>query len=79
MSDTDLAQKIKNRMGQMESDRSAWATHCQEIVQYMMPFRTDVMIPEAANKGIKKMQYIYDSTATHALAALCGRHGLPDG
>jgi hypothetical protein len=64
---TELAQRIKQRISTLETERTTWATHCQEIVRYLMPFRADVMTPEANIKGVKKMQYIYDSTGTFAL------------
>ena len=57
----------KRRLAEMESQRDTWSAHCQEIVDYIMPFRQDIVSPESAPKGAKKMMKIYDSTATHAL------------
>ena len=56
---------IKRRVSYLETDASAYRDHCQEIVNYIVPFRADITSKQQA--GVKKMQFINDSTGTLAL------------
>ncbi len=59
----------------MEADRTVFDAHWQEIVDYIMPMRQDILAP--GTPGTKKMAKILDSTATHSLHLLAaGLNGM---
>jgi hypothetical protein len=57
---------LKERFGQAQSDRSVWEGHAQDIIQYMMPFRPDILWPSTEPQGRRKMDWIFLSHAIHA-------------
>ena len=56
---------IKKRLGSMEESRGTWETHWQEILDYVMPRKADV-ITLRTTKGEKRTEVLYDSTAITA-------------
>lgn len=59
------AQAIIERLTPMQSRRSAWNTHWQEIIDYVMPDRSP--ITSEGTPGEKRTSKIYDDTAGDAL------------
>tara|TARA_Y100000385_G_scaffold290508_1_gene363950 strand:+ start:2249 stop:3913 length:1665 start_codon:yes stop_codon:yes gene_type:complete len=55
---------IKKRLGSMEESRGTWETHWQEILDYVMPRKADVIT--LRTKGEKRTEVLYDSTAITA-------------
>ena len=69
-------EKLLERFATLRSQRATWETHWQEIADYMIPRKNDV-IYQSATAGEKKMDLIYDSTAIHALELLASSlHGM---
>jgi hypothetical protein len=65
---------ILKRQERFESERTIWEAHWQEIVDYIMPGRTQFV--GQTPKGSKKMKDIFDSTAMRANRILAaGMHG----
>lgn len=58
-------EKIKQQLSQMETLRSGFDSHWQELIDYMLWFRPDIV--ESNYPGRKKMAKIKDSTATQSL------------
>lgn len=46
---------IKKRLGSMEESRGTWETHWQEILDYVMPRKADVIT--LRTKGEKELKY----------------------
>jgi hypothetical protein len=57
---------LKDDFGAAQSFRSTWEGQAQDIIDYMMPFRPDIIAPQYETEGRDKMGYIYLSHATHA-------------
>ena len=55
---------IKKRCANLESIRSTWEDHWQEILDYVMPRKADVTF--VRSKGEKRTEVLYDSTAITA-------------
>jgi hypothetical protein len=55
---------IKKRCSNLESIRSTWEDHWQEILDYVMPRKADVTF--VRSKGEKRTEVLYDSTAITA-------------
>ena len=55
---------VKKRLGAMESNRGTWEDHWQEILDYVMPRKADVVTVRA--KGEKRTDVLFDSTAITA-------------
>ena len=60
---------IKQRVSYLEADASSYRSHCQEIVDNILPMRADITVKQTP--GVKKMRKINDSTPSLA-AALFG-------
>ena len=61
---------VKKRIEKMESQRSNWNDHWQEILDYVMPRKADVSL--IRSRGSKRTDVLYDSsaiTANNLLAA----------
>ena len=55
---------IKKRYSEMSSDRGTWEDHWQEILDYVMPRKADVVFVRV--KGDKRTEVLFDSTAITA-------------
>ena len=62
-------QKLFTRWGQLKSERASWWAHWQEITTYLLP-RSGRYFAQDRNKGYRRHNAIYDSTATDALHVL---------
>lgn len=66
MADTpQVLETIKQELSQMQSERSGFESHWQDLVDYLLPFRQAILAQRT--QGVKAMGYIRDSTATLAL------------
>lgn len=61
--------KYLNRWQALQSDRSDWDDHWREIAEYMLP-RAPRFLASDRNRGEKRHNSIYDSTALRALNVL---------
>lgn len=61
---------MMNRWSALKSERASWITHYQEISNYLLP-RSGRFFVQDRNKGDKRHNNIYDSTATRAHRVLC--------
>jgi hypothetical protein len=55
---------ILKRLEQLDSGKSQWTSHWQEILDYVMPRKAEVSINYS--KGAKRTDKLYDSSAIHA-------------
>ena len=69
MDDRSKKQQNTKRWGALKSERSSWVNHWSEIAGYLLP-RSGRFLVSDRNKGQKKHNNIYDSTATRALRVL---------
>jgi len=58
------ASQILKRLEVLESQKSTWLAHWQEILDYVMPRKAEISIKYS--KGSKRTEKLYDSTAIHA-------------
>lgn len=58
--------KLQTRWGQLKSERASWWAHWQDISTYLLP-RNGRFFVQDRNKGWRRHNAIYDSTATRAL------------
>lgn len=69
-----LVQRYRDLRGQ----RGLWETHWQELADYMLPRRADIVMRRA--KGDKRTERLFDGTALHAVELLAAAlHGLLTG
>lgn len=61
--------KLQTRWGQLKAERASWWAHWQEISTYLLP-RNGRFFVQDRNKGWRRHNAIYDSTATRALRVL---------
>ena len=61
--------KYLARWGYLKTERASWFTHWQEISTRLLP-RAGRFFVQDRNKGNKRHNQIYDSTATQALSVL---------
>lgn len=59
-----MVDDIIKRLERLDSGKSQWATHWQEILDYVMPRKAEVSVNYA--KGAKRTEKLYDSSAIHA-------------
>ena len=64
-----LRQRISSRLSALKSERSSWESHWREISDVLLP-RSGRFFVEDRNRGDKRHNKIYDSTATKALGTL---------
>ena len=55
---------IKKRLDKLETDRSTWEDHWQEILDYVMPRKADITF--IRSRGEKRTEVLFDSTAITA-------------
>lgn len=61
--------QLENRWGALMSERSSWMTQWMEVSTYLLPANGRFFVQDR-NKGNKRFNSIYDSTATKALRTL---------
>ena len=67
--------ELHNRYRKLVDLRSNWESHWQEIADYVLPRRADVI--KDRSRGDKRTEQIYDGTALHALNLLSSSlHGM---
>ena len=59
---------LDRRLKTLETQRSNWESHWQELADYMLPRRADITKKRA--QGDKRTELIYDGTAIHAVELL---------
>lgn len=59
-----MVDDIIKRLERLDSGKSQWTTHWQEILDYVMPRKAEVSVNYA--KGAKRTEKLYDSSAIHA-------------
>jgi len=59
-----MVDEILKRLDQLESGKSQWNSHWQEILDYVMPRKAEVS--NNYSKGAKRTEKLYDSSAIHA-------------
>jgi hypothetical protein len=62
-------ERLLSRWGHLKSERASWWAHWQEITTYLLP-RSGRYFVQDRNKGWRRHNAIYDSTATDALQVL---------
>lgn len=62
-------QRLNKRWAALKNERSSWMTHWREISDLVLP-RSGRFLATDRNKGDKRHNQIYDSTATRALRVL---------
>jgi hypothetical protein len=63
------------RLESLKSERTTWENHWQELADYVVPTKSDILSFRAA--GEKRMQNVYDGTAIQANELLAGAlHGM---
>jgi len=65
--------RLLQRWGALKQERSSWLVHWKEIAEQLLPRSgrfLDTNAASAANRGDKKHQNIYDSTATRSVRVL---------
>lgn len=68
-SEEELVNSILDEYGTLSSDRGEWESHWREISERMLPAHKDLFQSRGfqENRGEKKNEYIFDSTAAVAL------------
>jgi hypothetical protein len=69
MPDMSTRRHLLSRWVQLRHERESWIAHWKEISEYLLP-RSGRFFIEDRNKGSKRYNSIYDSTATRALRVL---------
>lgn len=64
----DLAKSLISRGNSIISRRDNWDTHYQELADYMLPRKADIV--KKRSRGEKRMELIYDGTALQAVDLL---------
>ena len=71
----DLAKSLISRGNSIISRRDNWDTHYQELADYMLPRKADIV--KKRSRGEKRMELIYDGTALQAVDLLSASlHGM---
>ncbi len=60
-----LIAQLDRRFKSLQSTRSNWERHWQELADYMLPRKAD--ITKKRTQGDKRTELIYDGTAIHAV------------
>ena len=61
--------QLKSRWSRLQTERSSWRAHWREISDYLLP-RSTRFFSTDRNKGTRKHNAIFDSTASHSLKVL---------
>ena len=71
----DAIKEIVSRFDYMETRRGNWDTHYQELADYMLPRKADIV--RKRSRGEKRMELIFDGTALQAVDLLSASlHGM---
>lgn len=65
----ETRQRAIQRWGQLKNERSSWWSHWSELSTYLLP-RNGRYFRQDRDKGYKRINAIYDNTATRALRTL---------
>ena len=69
------AKDIISRFENLEGARANWDTHYQELADYMLPRKADIV--RKRSRGEKRMELIFDGTALQAVDLLASSlHGM---
>lgn len=60
--------QLLKRYGNLKSARSTWETHWQDIMDFYIPERQDIVIEQAP--GTKRRNHLFDSSGEHAMELL---------
>ena len=67
--------QLDRRYKTLQSQRSQWESHWQELADYMLPRKAD--ITKKRTQGDKRTELLYDGTAVHAVELLASSlHGM---
>jgi len=61
-------EQVINRYGALDSDRGVWKTHWQEIMDFYIPERADILIDR--EPGTKRRNHLFDSSGEHSMDLL---------
>ena len=76
MADRMQPEQVLTRWSALKTERASWLSHWQEISTYLLPYQGRYFVQDR-NRGDRRMNNIYDSTATRALRILAS--GLMSG
>ena len=69
------AVELLNRLNQLETQRSVWESHWQELADFISPRKADITKKRTA--GDKRTELVFDGTAIHAAEMLAASlHGM---
>jgi hypothetical protein len=72
---TELTTTLLTRFDRLAGRRSTWETHWQEVADYMLPRKADIV--RRRSRGDKRMERIFDSSPLQALELLASSlHGM---
>ena len=60
--------QLDSRYKTLQSQRSQWESHWQELADYMLPRKAD--ITKKRTQGDKRTELLFDGTAVHAVELL---------
>ena len=70
-----IVTQLERRYKTLQSQRSNWENHWQQLADYMLPRKAD--ITKKRTQGDKRTELIYDGTAIHAVELLASSlHGM---
>ena len=71
----DFGKALIKRLKDLEVQRDYWNTHFQELADYMLPRKSDIV--KKRSRGEKRMENIFDGTALQAVDLLSASlHGM---
>ena len=71
----DYVKSLVKRFEHIQMQRDNWDTHYQELGDYMLPRKADIV--KKRSRGEKRMEFIYDGTALQAVDLLSASlHGM---
>ena len=71
----DPIKELVNRFDDLESRRDNWDTHYQELADFMLPRKADIV--RKRSRGEKRTENIFDGTALQAVDLLSASlHGM---
>src|SRR5210317_943769 len=69
------AAPLLKRFDSLKSRRDNWDTHYQELADYMLPRKADIV--KKRSRGEKRMEFIYDGTALQSIDLMAAfLHGM---
>jgi hypothetical protein len=70
-----IVSRLDKRYRTLQSQRSNWEKHWQELADYMLPRKADIV--KKRTQGDKRTDLIFDGTAIHAVELLASSlHGM---